>query len=463
MSQQHGPGSSGTWLTGQTRPKKMRWASALLAVLCGLVLGGGIAWSLSSLGLLHSINDDTASSSPASSPSESGLGTPVIDPTGSGGPGEPSVEPTAEPTVAPPPEPVSFYIATAGDVLLHTPVHVSARKGAGYDFTPLLKKINPLVKASALALCHMEVPLVPEGTPVSGYPQFAASAHIATDLAQQGWDGCSTASNHSVDKGFSGIETTLDALDDAGLGFTGTARSESEAEQIQFYTVQQNGYDTLIAHLSVTRALNGLPVPAEKPWSVNLIDSDWVIEQARAARALGADIVIASVHDGVEYTPNPTAEQRAFAQELADSGEIDLYVGHHPHVPQPIEKLDGGPRGDGMWTAFSHGNFLSNQSSACCVAQTSNGLMMFTHIETDQTEAPYVSEVAWRALTVDRAGKHTVYDLSALYAKGKGAGTLSAADVKVRYEQVRAVVGDEAPELDELPVFDGTVAVSRKE
>src|SRR5690606_40420202 len=92
-------------------------------------------------------------------------------------------------------------------------------------------------------------------------------------------------------------------------------------------------------------------------------DPSSLIAQATAAREAGADLVVATIHWGVEYQLAPNVEQEAMAQALAESGQIDLVVGTHPHVPQPYALLDGGPDGSGMWVAWSLGNFISNQDS----------------------------------------------------------------------------------------------------
>ncbi|WP_255347162.1 CapA family protein [Cellulomonas sp. KRMCY2] len=151
--------------------------------------------------------------------------------------GEPrpaAAEPTRSPTPTPTPTPTRppdavFTLVAAGDVLLHEPVIGSARTADGYDFAPLLAPIQPWVAGADLALCHLEVPIAPPGTPTSGYPMFGAPVEITASLAANGWDGCSTASNHSVDRGLAGVVTTLDALDAAGLGHVGTARTAEEA------------------------------------------------------------------------------------------------------------------------------------------------------------------------------------------------------------------------------------------
>ncbi|WP_435299843.1 CapA family protein [Timonella sp. A28] len=362
------------------------------------------------------------------------------------------------PSPEPAPRPRIFTIAATGDVLPHLPVHSSARTSTGYNFSPLFSEIDALVNSAGLALCHLEVPVIAKGHTPTGYPLFGASPAIVQALARQGWDGCSTASNHSIDKGFDGVVTTLDTLENNGLGFAGTARSQSEAHNPQIYDVHQDAGTTRIAHLSVTRHLNGLVTPQGKSWAVQRIVVDDVLTQARDARKRGADLVVVSSHDGIEYQSIPSAEQKEFAQALAESGLIDLYIGHHAHVPQPIERLSGGPHDDGMWVAYGLGNFISNQDSACCVPQTASSVMMFAHVEgTD--EATRITQVSWRALTVDRKAGHIVRDLSALHTANKATDSLSSAAVEKRYTDVRTAVGTEASELTSLETFHGSVEV----
>lgn len=350
------------------------------------------------------------------------------------------------------PVPSSFTIAAAGDILPHIPVTLSAKISGGYDFSPLLAGLDPIIEGAALSLCHMEVPLLEEGQKPTGYPLFGSPPQVADALAQQGWDGCSTASNHSVDKGFAGIKSTIDRLESLGMGFSGTARTQAETGP-QLYSVKHGEYETVIAHLAYTQWLNGLSLPADAPFAANLTDPESIIADATAAH-LVADLVVVSIHDGTEYRTAPNESQVALAQALASSGAVDLYIGHHAHVPQPIELLEGGPRGEGMWTAYGLGNMLSNQSKeSCCVPQTSNGLMMLAEVERDGATPARVTGVTWRALTVDRGAKHQLYDLSALAQTNEGAGSLSAAQVQARFKLVQEAVGAQSPEASEVP-FD---------
>lgn len=363
-------------------------------------------------------------------------------------------EPAPEPSVTPEPvvPTVTFTLVAAGDVLTHAPVNSSATQGGVIDYTPLMAAVQPYVEGADLALCHLEVPVAPPGTAPTGYPMFGAPAEIVRDLGLAGWDGCSTASNHSVDRKFAGLVTTIDLLDAYGMGWAGTARSEQEAATTQFYQVRQGERVIRVAHISFAYGLNGLPVPAEGAWTVDLFNADAadaspIIAAAQRARDQGADVVLASVHCCVEYRTQPTDAQASIAAQVAASGLVDLYIGHHAHVPQPITLLPGGTSGNGMWVAYGLGNYLSNQSSDCCVPQTSNGVMLTATISVDPDGAVEVAP-EWTAITVDRLGGHRMHVLTDVW---EGTGRLSAAEVQARWGRVADAVGSEAPERTTPP------------
>lgn len=399
-----------------------------------------------------------------------GLGTGAVAepvPTVAGTRTSAPAEPTPSPTPEPEPD-VRLSVVAAGDVLPHLPVVRSARSGDGYDFGPLLAPLAPWVSGADLALCHLEVPVAPAGRAPSGYPVFAAPRAIVDGLAGQGWDGCSTASNHSVDQGFAGVTSTLEALDTAGLGHVGTARSAAEAAAPQLYTLHREGRDVTVAHLAATYGTNGMPVDAHREWSVTLLDADDVVARATAARAAGADLVLVSLHWGTEYRTDPTEAQRATADVLAESGVVDLVIGHHAHVPQPVELLPGGPDGTGMWVAYGLGNFLSNQDEACCSAHTSSGLLLTAEVLAEGADpaagtpagAPRVVDVQWTPITVDRRGGHHVRALTDL---PQGTSTLTPGQVDERLARVRAAAGTAAAERTSpvQPTGAAPVVVSR--
>lgn len=409
-----------------------RSAPAMVALAATVAVAVGAAAGLAAFRLLPGDDADVDAAPPVASPTDSPT---VVEEA-------PSVTPSPSPE---PPAPVQFTLVTAGDVLPHLPVNRSAGGAGAYDYSPLMAALDPYVSGADLAICHMEVPVAPDGTSPSGYPIFSSPPEMVRDLAEAGWDGCSTASNHTVDKGARGVAATLAAFDANGLQHAGSARTAEEGARTAFYTVITGDQEVKVANVSFSYGTNGMPVG--DPWEVNLFDAEAsdaapIIAAAEKARAEGADVVIASVHCCVEYRTDPTPAQRLLAERIAASGAVDLYVGHHAHVPQPIELLPGGPGGEGMWTAFGLGNYLSNQDSRCCAPETANGVLLTSTFTVDPDGAVHVG-VEWTATTVDRADRHTMRVLAEI---PDGAGTLDAAAVANRYALVRAAVGTQAPE-----------------
>ncbi|MDQ1050337.1 CapA family protein [Streptomyces sp. V4I2] len=251
-----------------------------------------------------------------------------------------------------------FTLVASGDVLPHSSIIDRARfdaGGTGYDFRPILAGVEPVVSRADLALCHMETVYGANGD-YTGYPAFKSPPEVATGLAATGYDGCSTASNHSLDDGADGIRRTLDALDRAGVRHAGSARSEAEARTA---TVLRAG-PAKVAHLAYTYDTNGFPLPPGQPWAVNLIDENKIVADARAARAAGADVVVVSLHWGTEWQDAPDERQLALARTLTASRtgarpDIDLILGTHAHVPQAYQKVNG------TWVIYGMGDQVAGE------------------------------------------------------------------------------------------------------
>ena len=348
-------------------------------------------------------------------------------------------------SAAPEPQDIELTLLAAGDVLPHGPVNDSATGPSGIDYSPLLAGIDAWVVGADLALCHLEAPVAPLGTPPSGYPVFAAPRELVRDLDEQGWDGCSTASNHAADAGYDGIAATLQALDRAGMGHAGTARDRRESRGAQHYELHRDGRTVTVAHLAATYGLNGFTAPRGS-WSVDLIDTRRIVRQAEEARAAGADLVVVSLHDGQEYVTEPTPHQRSTTRALARSGQVDLVIGHHPHVPQPVEHLRGGPGRDGMWVAYGLGNLLSNQGLDCCGTWASAvGLLLVVDVVDPPRGPARVTDAGWAATTVDLAANHRLRDTRDALARA-GGGRLTDTDLRERLRIAQDSVGDTADE-----------------
>jgi len=251
-----------------------------------------------------------------------------------------------------------FTLVASGDVLPHSSIIDRARfdaGGSGYDFRPMLAGIRSVVSRADLALCHMETVYGANGD-YTGYPTFKSPPEVARALAVTGYDGCSTASNHSLDDGAEGIRRTLDALDRAGVRHAGSARDAAEARTV---TVLRAG-SAKVAHLAYTYDTNGFPLPQGQPWAVNLMDENKILADARAARKAGADVVIVSLHWGTEWQEAPDEQQKALAHDLtaARTGrrpDVDLILGTHAHVPQAYEKVNG------TWVIYGMGDQIAGE------------------------------------------------------------------------------------------------------
>ncbi|MFD6972941.1 CapA family protein [Streptomyces sp. NPDC059979] len=262
-------------------------------------------------------------------------------------------------SVAGSPAAKGFTLVASGDVLPHTSVIQRAANdadGDGYDFRPMFSGVKPVVSAADLALCHMETIYGEEGGPFSGYPAFKSPPDVADGLKDAGYDGCSTASNHTLDDGGAGLRRTLDRFDKVGLKHAGSARTAAEAATVTTYTAGS----AKVAHLAYTYDTNGYPLPEGQPWAVNLMKQDKIIADARAARTAGADVVLVSVHWGTEWQTEPDETQLSLgkaltASQTAGRPDIDLILGTHAHIPQPYEKVNG------TWIVYGMGDQVAGE------------------------------------------------------------------------------------------------------
>jgi poly-gamma-glutamate synthesis protein (capsule biosynthesis protein) len=216
----------------------------------------------------------------------------------------------------------------------------------------MFARVKPILENADLAICHLEVPLSPTNDDLSSYPLFSAPHELADALADAGYDGCSTASNHSYDRGAEGVVDTVDILEQAGLAAAGMARRPEEAWSAVTYEVG----DLSVAQISATYWLNGLAMPENQQWLVQLLDVDELLAIAARAKQAGADLVVLSLHCCTEYLHEPTAPQREQYEALIRAPYVDLIVGSHSHVVGPIAAIDG------EYVIYGLGNFLSAQS-----------------------------------------------------------------------------------------------------
>ena len=282
------------------------------------------------------------------------------------------------------PAELSFTLAVSGDILPHSRLWQGAKRNAtansttnqsgdSYDFRPMFALVKPILSSVDLAICHLETPIAPAGEELSTFPFFGVPVEITDALAYAGFDRCSTASNHAMDRGARGIDTTLNALDRVGISHTGMARTPQE---INPKLILVNGIS--IAHMSYTFSYNGLPAANGETWRSALIDTDRILRDVRLARKLGAQVVLLSLHWGNERESAPSSYQTQIADAITKSGEVDLIIGSHAHVLQPIKLVNG------TFVIYGLGNFLSdmptNPKDPPWPASTQDGAIVSTKI-----------------------------------------------------------------------------------
>ncbi len=335
---------------------------------------------------------------------------------------------------------VHFTVGYAGDVLMHMPVLSSTPGGSG-DITGNIAAETPWVEGLDLALCGMEVPVAPDGV-YSGFPTFGAPSEVVGALARSGWDGCATASNHSADRGEAGVIATLDALDTHGLGHAGTHRSAKDASvPFALYELERGGRTVTVAQISTTMGLNGLEDPTGHSVSLNNVNA--ITKTAKSARAAGADLVVVHSQLGQEYETTPSDEQVSYAQDLANSGQVDILFGAHPHVPQPAEKLSGGVKGKGMWVSYSAGNYISSQDEANCAPLSDVGQLVWADVTSHADGSVSVDKLNWHPFTVDQESGYKIRDLAALHHGERPADLgLSEQEINRRWSLLTSDVKD---------------------
>jgi len=262
----------------------------------------------------------------------------------------------ASPSATPTPKLRTISIVSSGDILLHERLWAQAKAdgtNGNWDFFPQFAPLEPVISSADLALCHLETPLAKLDVGYEGYPTFNAPPQITDAIKKLGFDMCGTASNHSLDQGFSGLVRTIEILDVAGIPHTGTAVSQAAASKPLIMDVKTENGVVKVGILSYTYGFNGFERDSDKLWSANLIDPEAIIAEAKLARSQGAEIVITKLHWGNEYTNKANDYQTTLAQQLADSGQIDLLDGSHSHSVQPITQIND------TYVAYSHGNFVA--------------------------------------------------------------------------------------------------------
>lgn len=225
--------------------------------------------------------------------------------------------------------------------------------GRKYNFRPIYKNVEDIISGADIAFINQET-CTSQSFDVESYPTFNSPVDLTYDIADIGFDVINLANNHMLDKGARGLRDSFDNWTARGVSVIGCYEEKDSGRYITYY--EKN--DIKIAFVSYTYGTNLSQDPAKEGlYAPYLKQSDVAGDVSEADE--NADFVIVSVHWGAEGAMSPNDEQKKFAGIMAESG-ADVIVGHHPHVLQPIEWLDG-KNGKKCLCVYSLGNFVHEQ------------------------------------------------------------------------------------------------------
>ncbi|MBO5551640.1 MAG: CapA family protein [Lachnospiraceae bacterium] len=251
-----------------------------------------------------------------------------------------------------------IHIIMVGDVLMHDKVIRSGLKEDGtYDFSGLFKHVDDEIRKADIAIVNQETILGGEELKYTGYPSFNSPFEVGDAEAGAGFDVILQGTNHALDRGAAGIEKCLGFWESAYPGMEVLGIHDSEEDRQELCIINCKGVK--LAILNYTYGTNGIQMPKGKGYLVDYLSEKRVREDiARAERE--ADITIVCPHWGNEYSLTVSEEQKKWTEIFLDCG-VDLVIGTHPHVIEPVEIIRD-DKGHEMPVYYSLGNFVNATS-----------------------------------------------------------------------------------------------------
>ncbi len=264
----------------------------------------------------------------------------------------------------------SMSLIMVGDNLIHSSIYKEAHRNAnnkGYNFKPMLTYIKEKVKGYDVAYYNQETILGGSGIGLSDYPCFNSPYEAGGNMVDIGFNLVSTATNHTMDRGEQAILNSRKYWDkQEDVLAVGSYNSSEQRDEVKI--MEKNGITYTM--LNYTYGTNGIPVPEGKEYLVNVWPTDLRINDPKRdtkyqeykekvkediARVRDkVDVLIVAMHCGIEYTTEPSEYQKDEAKFLSEQG-VDLVIGTHPHVLEPVEWIDD------TLVFYSLGNFISAQ------------------------------------------------------------------------------------------------------
>ena len=345
-------------------------------------------------------------------------------------------------------EPINFTMTAIGDTLCHNTQYWDAYNSSTkqYDFSYVYDDIKDYTSSADITIGSLETTFAGEDRGYSNYPVFNSPDSLATGLKDIGVDVISLAGNHALDYGYSGICRTIDVLDNVGISHLGTYKSAEDQDKILIKDVK----GVKIAFINYTYGTNGIPVPSDKPYCLNLIDKDLISKQIKQAKEQNVDMIVACMHWGTEYKTSANDEQKELADFLFKSG-VDIILGNHPHVLEPMEKktitLDDGSTKD-VFVVYALGNFTADQRAEI----TRDSAILNLDITKDSDGKILINKVSYVPIymyknSAVKVHKFKILDIEksiAYFDSGDTSiGSSVYSNLKVQLQKIRDILGDE--------------------
>ena len=248
-------------------------------------------------------------------------------------------------------------LMAVGDNLIHnTLIAAGEQEDGSLDYTSLYANIKPEIEKFDIAVIDQETILGGSSFDYTGYPMFNSPWEIGEAAIDAGFDIFNCATNHTMDMGWQGIEKEIEFFSNhKDVVQLGVNADENSYDQITYY--EKNGIT--FAMLNYTYGTNGIPLPEDKPWCVNLLEKEKVTKDISEARK-HADVVIVFPHWGTENSHDISDYQEEYTKLFSDLG-VDIVIGCHPHVIEPVKWVENKETGKRMLVYYSVGNFISHQ------------------------------------------------------------------------------------------------------
>lgn len=261
-------------------------------------------------------------------------------------------------------------LVMVGDALIHSSVYRDANRLAGYngyDFKPQIEFVKEKVSNYDIAYYNQETILGGTSLGLSDYPTFNSPQEVGDAFIDAGFNLVSLATNHTIDRGKNAVVSSREYWNNlTDVQAVGSYTSQEEKQDIESRVLESNGIT--YAMLNYTYGTNGIPVSANylvNVWptdlNLNIVSSDTAYQEYKKTVKNDiqnlrdkVDVLIVAMHWGVEYTHTPTPYEKDMATFLAENG-VDIVIGTHPHVIQPVEWIDD------TIVFYSLGNFISAQ------------------------------------------------------------------------------------------------------